>query len=41
MVSGRDSPLATDDELSLTEITVPPSRSMAAWNDDDVRVDGS
>jgi len=30
IVSGRDSPFAADEELSLTEITDPPRRSIAA-----------
>ncbi len=42
MVSERLSPFVTDEYFtSLIGMTLPPSRSMAAVNDDDVLVDGS
>ena len=41
-VSGSDSPFATDEYVtSLIGITLPPSRSIAARNEDEVRVEGS
>ena len=40
--SSSVSPLATDEFcISDTATTVPPSRCIAAWNEHDVRVDGS
>ena len=42
IVSGKLSPFDTDEYFtSLMGMTLPPSRSIAAVNDDDVRVDGS
>ena len=41
-VSWSDSPFDTDEYVTLLICTtLPPRRSMAATNDDDVRVDGS
>lgn len=34
----RDSPFMTEELLELMETTLPPSRCMAAWNEEDVRV---
>jgi hypothetical protein len=33
--------LATDDVVASTVMTCPPSRCIAAWNEQLVRVDGS
>jgi hypothetical protein len=41
MVSSSTSPFLALESDSVTVITWPPSRNMAAWKEQEVRVDGS